>query len=498
MNRKFTLLLLLSALIVSTAFTQDDDVSSPRVKPTDMFEVGITPGAMFVAGEISPEIGYGVGLHIRKSLDYVFSLRVDGHYGLTSGLNPDTKQNREFEMTWLSGTVFGVFTLNNFRFRRSIKKTNIYAMVGGGANFYESEALAETNYAGGVTIRTGGQERQQVITETALAPHLAAGAGIAFRVSPRFNAGLEYQVFGLVGIRNDLMDGIRLEGDQTSAFIDILNFVGINLNFNIGNTAVRSEPLYWVFPTDEVLAAVDEQVRKRTDEALADSDNDGVIDAIDQEPNTPPDVPVDTKGRTLDSDRDGVPDYKDKEPYYPPRAGEMVNEDGVVTNPIGGTGGGVTEERVQEMIDEAFERYGNLDNKSSMEDWFLPMIHFPLESATIKYSDYGTLAGIGRMLQSNPQLRLVIQGHADQTGAETFNEVLSYRRSMAVVDHLMNNYGVGRGRLIIQFKGADDSLVPLNSSYMNRRVEFRVAGPEDVEMDPPTGYDKNESGNGGY
>ncbi len=489
MNRKFTLLLLLSALTVSLLSAQEEEATSPKIKPSDMFEVGITPGAMFVAGEIDPEVGYGLGLHVRKSLDYVFSLRVDGLYGQTSGVNPPDKPDREFDMTWLSGTVFGVFTLNNFRFRRSIKKTSIYAMVGGGANFYES------------TVMTNGSDRnpRNLVTEQELAPHVAAGVGIAFRVSPRFNAGVEYQAAGLLGNRNDLLDGIQFDGSQRSAFIDILNFVSVSLNFNIGNTATKSEPLYWVFPTDEVLARVDEQVKKRTDEALADSDRDGVIDAIDQEPDTPPEVPVDTKGRTLDSDRDGVPDYKDKEPYYPPRAGEVVNADGVVTNPIGGAGGsGVTEERVQEMIDNAFERYGNLADKNSMEDWFLPMIHFPLESATIKYSDYGTLAGIGRMLQANPELRLVIQGHSDQTGAETYNEVLSYRRSMAVVDHFMNNYGIGRGRLIIQFRGADDSLVPLNSSYMNRRVEFRVASPGDVEMDPPTGYDKEESTRGGY
>ncbi|MBK7873772.1 MAG: hypothetical protein IPJ74_25500 [Saprospiraceae bacterium] len=46
---------------------------------------------------------------------------------------------------------------------------------------------------------------------------------------------------------------------------------------------------------------------------------------------------------------------------------------------------------------------------------------------------------------------------------------------------------LGRGRLVIQWKGQQEALVPSASSYMNRRVEFRVAAPEDVEMDPPSG-----------
>ena len=96
--------------------------------------------------------------------------------------------------------------------------------------------------------------------------------------------------------------------------------------------------------------------------ALKDSDADGVIDAIDQEPNTPQDVEVDTKGRVLDSDRDGVPNHKDKEPYNPPRSGEVVNSDGIIevynpnerSNIPGGAGamGGVSEDRVREIVKE--------------------------------------------------------------------------------------------------------------------------------------------------
>jgi OOP family OmpA-OmpF porin len=187
---------------------------------------------------------------------------------------------------------------------------------------------------------------------------------------------------------------------------------------------------------------------------LADSDGDGVIDAVDEDPNTPPDVPVDTKGRVLDSDKDGVADYKDKEPYYPPRAGETVNTDGVVTNPISGSG--VTEARVKELIDEALDRRGvgtggagGTGGGGGVTEMFLPMIHFASESNQVKYSDYGTLAGVARVLKGNPNIRLVVSGHTDQTGPEALNDWLSYQRANSIIEHLVTNHGIGRGRLVL-------------------------------------------------
>jgi outer membrane protein OmpA-like peptidoglycan-associated protein len=123
---------------------------------------------------------------------------------------------------------------------------------------------------------------------------------------------------------------------------------------------------------------------------------------------------------------------------------------------------------------------------AAVTELFLPMIHFGSDSYTIKYSDYGTLASIARMMKGNPNMKLVVTGFTDQTAPENYNNNLSYSRAKSVVDHLVNNHGIGRGRLILQWKGQGEPLVPATSSYMNRRVEFRMANPEDVEQDPPS------------
>lgn len=478
MMMKFSTLFFTALLLLFTSLHLSAQSPSPSSKPKDMIEVGVGAGYFFFAGEVDHEPSYAAALHLRKATDYLFSLRVDAMVGQAKGKGRAGDDSYNYESEWFSGTVLGVFSLNNLRFDRPKKKVNLYVMGGGGVNSYS------TKYE---TPGIGGSNRRGTFDHE-IVPHASAGAGIGIRLSPRVNIALEHQAFALFGQRGDLLDAVNWEGnnfDNRSGFNDIPNFSSLQFNFNLGNTSNRSEPLYWGGFGSELMSSLDE-AKKRQNEALMDSDGDGVIDAIDQEPNTPASVPVDTKGRTLDSDKDGIPDHKDLEPYYPPRAGERVNEDGVVVNPIN-PGGGVTEDRVKELIDEALSKYGLSDPKGTVAEWFLPMIHFGVDSYTVKYSDYGTLSSLARMLKSNPNMRLVITGYTDQTGTEEYNDGLSYQRAKSVADHLESQHGIGRGRLVLHWKGTQEALVPKSASYMNRRVEFRVASSTDVEMDPPTG-----------
>ncbi len=497
-TRFTTILLVLMCGLVTGLYAQSGLSPAPAGKgtgsigttPNDMWEVGLNVGHFFYAGDVTFNPGYGVGLHVRKSIDYVFSLRFDGLYGSASGENDGGSFQRRFESTYMSGTVFGVMSLNSLKWNKPVRSTSLYFMAGGGANNFE------TMYD--EPIRDGSPQVETITQEGEWALHFAVGGGIGFRVNKRFNIAVEHQAAILFGSRADLADGY----DPATNFRDIINFTSISLNYNLGNPNKNTEPLYWINPIEVVLDDV-RQLQQQNSLAIEDSDGDGVIDAVDQEPNTPPDVPVDTKGRTLDSDRDGIPDYKDKEPYYVPRPGEVVDGAGVVTNPAYApaaagtvTGGGVSEDRVRELIDEALDEYRLTEEGSAVAEWFLPMIHFGVDSYTIKYSDYGTLAGIARMMKGNKNLRLVVTGFTDQTGPEAYNSQLSYQRARAVIEHLQNNHSIGRGRFVLEYLGQEGALVPSTSSYMNRRVEFRVAAPDDVEMDPPAPEINNTKGSG--
>lgn len=51
---------------------------------------------------------------------------------------------------------------------------------------------------------------------------------------------------------------------------------------------------------------------------LADDDGDGVLNPLDQEPDTPKDCPVNTLGVALDTDNDGIIDCKEVETCHFP------------------------------------------------------------------------------------------------------------------------------------------------------------------------------------
>ncbi len=457
-----------------------------------MLEIGIRPAYTFVAGDIKPDAGFGVGIHLRKALDHLFSLRLDGLYATNNGM--DENMERQFENTWISGTGYVVVTLNNFRFSGGTRKVNLYAMVGAGG-YQNSGERQSGNRSDGDLIPWDEDGTRNTLLDETLSAHASGGAGITFRVSPKFNIGAEFQTFVPFGKRSDLVDGY--DPVDVSNFRDVQNVGSLSLNFNIGSSTTKSEPLYWTNAFDPVREELD-RMGSKVNDATKDSDGDGVVDAVDQEANTPAGVPVDTKGRVLDSDKDGVADYKDLEPFFPPRAGEQVNENGVVINrndkPI-------TEDRVQEMIDASLARVQNGGNQAGTTtvrtqsgDIFLPMVYFPLGRSNVKYSDYGTLSSVARVLAGNPGMRLVIRGYTDRVGNTANNEILSYRRARAVVDHLVNQHGISRNSLVLQYRGEDNAIVPLDKSYINRRVEFLSADAGASDDPAPAGADNGQGG----
>ena len=459
----------------------DADLMDNGKKTGSMFEFGIRPSYSWVAGDVDATGGYGLGVHVRKALDHIFSLRLDGLYAATSGdERSGMPDNERFESRWSSGTLFGVVSLNNIKYEGERRNTNIYAMVGAGGHAFRAAAQDDANFDEDDPL---GEDSRNRIVERDLRFHYAAGAGIAFRISPRFNVGLEYQAYIPLGNRVDLIDGYD-NGD----FRDVQNNASLNLNFNIGNSATQMEPRYWENPFNGVKQDITD-IRGKVDAATMDSDGDGVVDAIDQEANTPQGAPVDTKGRLLDSDGDGVADYKDLEPFFPPRPGETVDANGVVTNRIDKP---ITEDRIQQMIDASIARINTAGptttsvstNTGSM---YLPIIYFPLNQATVKYADYGTLSSVARVLQGNPGMRLIVRGYTDRVGSDSYNQRLSYQRAQNVINHLVNQHGISRDRLTLQYRGESDPLVPQNQTVVNRRVEFLNATAGEREDPAPAG-----------
>ncbi|HVJ94362.1 MAG TPA: OmpA family protein, partial [Labilithrix sp.] len=114
-------------------------------------------------------------------------------------------------------------------------------------------------------------------------------------------------------------------------------------------------------------------------------------------------------------------------------------------------------------------------------------ILFDLDSPRVRHASWAGVKRLATFINANPAIREVtIEGHADATGTEEHNLVLSRDRAEAV-KRLLVRYGVaadrlkseayGRSRLRVQTEGPERK---------NRRVEFWVTRAQVVEgVEPP-------------
>ena len=207
---------------------------------------------------------------------------------------------------------------------------------------------------------------------------------------------------------------------------------------------------------------------------MMDSDGDGVGDAMDKCPGTPAGVKVDSLGCPLDSDKDGVPDYLDKCPGTP--AGVKVNSTGC---PLDSDGDGVPD-----SLDKCPKTPAGVKVdasgcpltvlQSGAVSWTFNEINFEVSKADIKPASYGILDEIAAALGANPQLKVVVEGHTDNTGAYAFNMDLSNRRAEAVMGYLVGK-GVSPSRLSAKGYGPDRPIADNATKQgrsKNRRVQF--------------------------
>ena len=127
-------LTLLVFILPSYVFAQDD---TPEVqfdyasKPAHMWEFGLHVGNAMSIGDLDADVpSVGVGFHLRKALDHVFSIRVDGGYYSFSGERENVAET--YESTYLNCDIGILITLNNLFWKKPSKKINVYTGGGGG------------------------------------------------------------------------------------------------------------------------------------------------------------------------------------------------------------------------------------------------------------------------------------------------------------------------------------------------------------------------------
>ena len=127
--RKLTFALLLTFFGLGLA-AQDAGSTYRSFTPADQWEVGVDLGTPMILGDMPAKFpGFGGGLHIRKSLGHVFSVRIGGLYGAMKN-EDDAPGTDDSETNWFSGSGQLVMTVNNLRFDKPYRKVGINVFGG--------------------------------------------------------------------------------------------------------------------------------------------------------------------------------------------------------------------------------------------------------------------------------------------------------------------------------------------------------------------------------
>jgi outer membrane protein OmpA-like peptidoglycan-associated protein/tetratricopeptide (TPR) repeat protein len=103
-------------------------------------------------------------------------------------------------------------------------------------------------------------------------------------------------------------------------------------------------------------------------------------------------------------------------------------------------------------------------------------ILFQLGKSVLTTGSYSELNRLVLILQDNPQMKIEISGHTDNTGSPVLNAKLSTDRARAVVEYLVQK-SIDRTRLAYRGYGSDQPIADNTTEVgrsKNRRVEFKI------------------------
>lgn len=248
-------------------------------KPRSQWELGIKFGSPSISSDVDGlNPNFGVGIHARKALGYLVSVRGEIFTGSAKGLGVKENFNYKNNIAWTNNgyntttdKVFYnyktrltdvsaqlLFNLTNIRFHTAEPKFALYAIAGVGVTMYDVnvdalnaggtkynfnsissslsasetrsalKALLDGNYETPAERKKAGTGSTSVLSGT-------IGLGAAFKISKKINLAIENR---LTVVDDDLLDGQKwgpfpAGNPSLSSNNDTYNFLSIGLNINI-------------------------------------------------------------------------------------------------------------------------------------------------------------------------------------------------------------------------------------------------------------------------
>lgn len=420
--RKY-LLTLSTVLALSSAYAQTDENKNEATSSDyNRWSVEVAGGVNKVQRPISagyfqttPSF-YNADLGVRYMFNNKFGLKLDvGYYNLS-----EDDDSMAFESNYYRADLQAVANLG--RIMSFETWTNTFGLLGH-AGFGYSQLKTE----------------DKAFTDRML--NFMAGVTGQIRISNRVALTGDFST--VLNARQDKTWDGQNNANVGRGFQGLMFQGTAGLTFYLGGAEKHAD---W-FAMDSMLQSKVDELEGRLatiETGLTDSDQDGVPDMFDAEPNSMAGVAVDQKGRTIDRNGNGVADELER--YFDTKYG---------TNSGSSTGGG-------------------LDVKSLINDGYVN-VYFDFNSSTPTAESASGINFLHKYLTANPSATTEVIGYADEIGNSDYNQSLSQKRAENVKQILVDA-GISASRMTVKANGEDNSVNKSSKGARQivRRVTFMI------------------------
>ena len=364
-----------------------------------------------------------VGLGVRYMINEKLGFKLDGGYNNIS----NSDESQEFESGYYRTSIQGVVNLGNvLDFRNWTNTFNVLLHGGIGYSLNKPKYPRDFN--------KGDQMLNFIV-------------GITPQIKLTDRLALTGDLSMINHVRQDVTwDGAQslssvLPNNQVRGVNGVIVNANIGLTFYLGKKAIHAD---WYSEENTLRSEIDSLNLRLTkvETDMRDSDNDGIANYLDQEPNTVNGAAVDSKGRAVDLNNDGIPDIM------------LAPLDARYANKADIQGGNI----IKELIDNGYVNVYFSFNSTTPEDYSLQSVNY-----LIIY------------MNENPEAKAELIGYADELGDVSYNQKLSEKRANKVQEILVAS-GIDAARLTVR-GGGEDASVDKNSTgarQLVRRVTFKL------------------------
>lgn len=331
-------------------------------------------------------------------------------------------------------------------FKSHIIRTSIQGVVNAGSIFHFrrwSNSLNLLAHGGLGYARLTAKEPVDLNADNML--FLVAGLTPQLRLSDHF--ALTGDISAIGNIRQTYtFDGTADRGLKRGVNGFYVN-ASIGISVYLGSKKVHAD---WYDPKED--GSVQNRMDELTDRVdgirkdMQDTDQDGVPDYLDREPNTTNGVAVNTKGEAIDKNGNGIPDELEDS-----LDSRYQKNDG--TNQSSSTNG-----TIAQLLNDGYVNVYFKFNSTQPETYSLDAVNYLI-----------------RYMKDNSSVNAELIGYADEIGNTKYNEQLSMQRAEKVKSILVAS-GIDENRLSVTGGGEDTSVEKSSSDARQivRRVTFKL------------------------